>query len=390
VRALKSEKPERNLMSKTPDVPVEGDPCIGHNYTRTEIFQQPVLWPTTLKRVHAEAERLNLFARLKGARVLLTGAGTSAYAAASAASAWPGASAVPTTDLLIDVERYLPEVGVVISLARSGNSPESASVVERIRALCPGILQLAITCSEDSALAKSSVDGLITLDPRTNDRSLVMTSAFSNLALAGLALAQPEGLASSVDLACERAMDLLPTLDKQSQQVAARVRDRIVILASSPLLGWLREAGLKMLEMTNGHFPVISETFLGLRHGPISFLKADTLVLCLLSSDPLRRLYEVDLIRELRLKELGYLVGIADPEGLLDLVDEIVPAVLPRAPDALRTPFEIITPQLLGYHLSLSRGVNPDNPSPDGVMNRVVQGVKIHYPSMGWRAATKL
>src|ERR1039458_665649 len=139
VRALKSEKPERNLMSKTPDVPVEGDPCIGHNYTRTEIFQQPVLWPTTLKRVHAEAERLNLFARLKGARVLLTGAGTSAYAAASAASAWPGASAVPTTDLLIDVERYLPEVGVVISLARSGNSPESASVVERIRALCPGI-----------------------------------------------------------------------------------------------------------------------------------------------------------------------------------------------------------------------------------------------------------
>jgi tagatose-6-phosphate ketose/aldose isomerase len=234
------------------------------------------------------------------------------------------------------------------------------------------------------------VDGLITLDPRTNDRSLVMTSSFSNLVLAGLILANPEGLASTIDLASERARDLLPVIDKQCGRVAAGVRDRIVVLASSPLLGWLREAGLKTLETTNGCFPVISETFLGLRHGPISFVKADTLVLCLLSSDPLRRLYEVDLIRELRLKELGYLVGIADLGEESDLFDEIIPAVLPNAPDALRTPYEIIAPQLLGYHLGLSKGINPDNPSPDGVMNRVVQGFKIHLAPFGGRAAMKL
>jgi tagatose-6-phosphate ketose/aldose isomerase len=46
--------------------------------------------------------------------------------------------------------------------------------------------------------------------------------------------------------------------------------------------------------------------------------------------------------------------------------------------DALRTPYEILGPQLIGYHLSLRIGLNPDNPSPDGVINRVVQGVTIH------------
>ncbi len=130
--------------------------------------------------------------------------------------------------------------------------------------------------------------------------------------------------------------------------------------------------------MTAGRFPLVTETYLGLRHGPMSFVKSDTFVLCLLSSDPVRRLYEVDLLRELRAKKIGHLVGIADPAEAHDLFDEVIPAVAPHTDDALRTPYEILAPQLLGYHLSLSIGLNPDSPSPDGVINRVVQGVIIH------------
>jgi tagatose-6-phosphate ketose/aldose isomerase len=376
-------------MLQPPDVLAEAGRHI-KQHTLKEIYQQPMLWPTTLHRVRAAAERLNLPARLKGAHVLVTGAGTSAYAATAIASAWPRAVAVPTTDLLVDAERYLLEVDVVISLARSGDSPESAAVVERIRTLRPEILHLVITCNGESALAQSQLDGLILLDPRTNDRSLVMTSAFSNLVLAGLALAQPDAAAATVSVASERASALLPSIDEICHRVAARVHDRIVVLSSSPLLGWAREAGLKTLEMTAGRFPVITETYLGLRHGPISFVKADTLVLCLLSRDPVRRLYEVDLIRELRAKELGVLVGIADPEGLDGLFDEIIPAALPQASDTLRTPYEIMAPQLLGYHLSLCVGMNPDNPSPNGVMSRVVQGFMIHPAPLSGMAARRV
>jgi tagatose-6-phosphate ketose/aldose isomerase len=351
-------------------------------YTMPEILRQPLLWPVTLKDVRTASERMQLTAKLQNARVLLTGAGTSAYAATAVASAWPRACAVPTTDLLVDAERYLVDVDTVISLARSGDSPESTAVVERVRALRPDILQLAIVCNEHGALSQSSLDGVITLDPRTNDQGLVMTGSFSNLVLAGLALAKPDTVAASVDALSARATELLPEIDRTCRRVADRTHDRIVILSSSPLLGWAREAGLKTLEMTAGHFPVVAETHLGLRHGPMSFVKPDTLVLCLLSNDPVRRRYEDDLIDELRTKKIGYLVGIVDPGASNGLFDEVIPAVAPQAVDALRTPYEILGPQLIGYHLSLRIGLNPDNPSPNGVINRVVQGVRIHpaYP----------
>jgi tagatose-6-phosphate ketose/aldose isomerase len=347
-------------------------------YTREEIYQQPALWPTTLTRVRAACEQQKVIAGLRGKGVLLTGAGSSAYAAGAVAAAWRGAIAVPSTDLLIDTDRYLDGIHAVVSLARSGDSPESAAVVARVRGLKPELQHVAITCNPDSALSRTGLDGHIILDPRSNDRSLVMTSSYSNLVLAGYALAQHGAASAAAMSGAERAAALLPEIENRCRRVAARIRDRVVILASAPLLDWAREAALKLMEMTAGRYTVVCESYLGLRHGPMSFLTADTVVLCLLSNDPLRQLYEVDLIHELQLKQLGFLVGISDPEQDAGLFDEVLPAVLPQAADELRTPFEIVAPQLLGYHLSLRTGLNPDNPSPEGVINRVVQGVRIH------------
>ena len=156
----------------------------GH-HTRREIFQQPVLWPTTLDRVDAASRQFDLKNRLAGKRILFTGAGTSAYAAHAVAVADRRCLAVPTTDLLLDAERVLANADVLISLARSGNSPESDAVVERAHALRPDLPQFAITCNADSKLTRAKLNGVIFLDPRSNDESLVMTSAFSNLVLAG-------------------------------------------------------------------------------------------------------------------------------------------------------------------------------------------------------------
>ena len=90
-----------------------------------EIQQQPALWPTTAVRVREVITRLNLRATLKDARAVITGAGTSAYGAAVVAAAWPRSRAVPSTDLLLAIEPYMEDATVLVSLARSGNSPES-------------------------------------------------------------------------------------------------------------------------------------------------------------------------------------------------------------------------------------------------------------------------
>jgi tagatose-6-phosphate ketose/aldose isomerase len=218
------------------------------------------------------------------------------------------------------------------------------------------------------------------LDPRTDDQSLVMTASFSNLVVAGLALADPAGMPGAVAAASRNAESLFEQIHETVLRVAALVKNRIVLLSSSPLFPWAREGSLKVTEMAGGRFPVLAETYLGLRHGPMTFLQPDTVVLCLLSSQANRRNYELDLIRELNAKGLGRIVAIgATPEDA-SLFDDRIEAVSPDFPDELRTPFEILGPQLLGYHLSLSSGLDPDNPSPEGVINRVVQGVKIYSP----------
>ena len=340
--------------------------------TRAEIFQQPDLWPDTLRRV----AQMNRSLLPTGERFVITGAGSSAYAATAVAAAWPAAQAIPSTDLLGDVPEDFGSVGFLISLARSGDSPESTGVVNRIKRLFPQVKHLAITCNAEGRLARLPGVAAVLLDPRTNDRSLVMTSSFSNLVLAGLAMRRLSEIGSALPGVCARVKENLAALDTKAQSIAANRVSRVAVLASAPLMGWAHEAALKILEMTAGQIPVIAETHLGLRHGPMSFLHGDTLVLSLLSSNPRSRSYEEDLLAELRDKKLGRIIRISSEA--MPAFGEIAPAMAPELPDILRTPFEIVFPQLLAYHLSLRAELNPDSPSPDGVINRVVQGVRIY------------
>jgi tagatose-6-phosphate ketose/aldose isomerase len=342
--------------------------------THSEIFQQPELWPTTLERVPA-----GLLGGLRvSGPVVITGAGTSAYAASAVASSWKHAEAIATTDLLTDATSLFPDGGLLVSLARSGDSPESLGVVKRIQRRFPAVQHLAITCNAHGALAQAAGVNPVILDPRTNDRSLAMTSSFSNLVLAGMSLHHQEQLRTVLPSICSRVDSLLPELDRRAQTIAERGIDRVSILASGALGGAAREACLKILEMTAGQVVAIPETFLGLRHGPMSFLRQDSLVLCFLSSDPQVRAYEEDLLDELKRKQLGYILAVAPDDATSGLYHERIPAAAPDLPDYLRTPFEIVFPQLLAYHLSLRLGFNPDSPSPDAVITRVVQGFRIH------------
>ncbi len=273
---------------------------------------------------------------------------------------------------------FFAGTGLLVSVARSGNSPESLGVVESLQRQRPEVRHLAITCNADGGLARAPGIETIVLDPRTNDRSLAMTSSFSNLVLAGLCLRHGDAIAPVLPAICRSVEASLPDLDKQAEEIARSAPHRICVLGSRELYPAACEASLKVLEMTAGGTMTIAETFLGLRHGPMAFLRPDTLVLCFFSSDPRRVRYESDLVGELRRKGLGRIIGIAPPSAPAHLFHDLVPANAPDLPDYLRTPFEIVFAQLLAFHLSVKAGLNPDNPSPEGVINRVVQGVSIY------------
>jgi tagatose-6-phosphate ketose/aldose isomerase len=349
--------------------------------TLNEIRQQPELWPTTLERVASS----NAHSMVQDRAAVICGAGTSAYAASAVAATWTNSLAIPTTDLLTFSKRELSHLapsfaanGVLVSLARSGESPESVAVIARIKQMFPSVVHLAITCNEHGQLARLPGVNPLVLDSRTNDRSLVMTGSFSNLLLAGLAIASGDLLTKHLPGVVAAVNNAFPDLEKVAQRLASQSSSRLMVLTSAGLVPLAKEASLKVLEMTAGRTATINETFLGVRHGPMSFLRPDSLVLSVLSSAAERRRFEEDVLRELRQKKLGHVIVVGSTASDSELGHDFIPAMAPDLPDDLRGPFEIVFPQLLAYHLSLASHLDPDNPSPDGVITRVVQRFQLH------------
>jgi tagatose-6-phosphate ketose/aldose isomerase len=367
----------------------------GYGHTLREIAQQPVTWAETAARMRAE--RAALAASLEGvAAIVVTGSGSSHYAAECAAP-WLQAqlglpvSAVPGGTILTHPEACLPPRGpfLVVSIARSGDSPESRAVVDWLLESRPQARHLFLTCNRDGALATSYGDRpavrVVVLDEKTNDRSLVMTSSFTNLVLAarGLGAKEETPLGGAPGPVARAGADLLRDHADGLAAVARSGFSSVVFLGSGCRTGSAREAALKMLETNAGDVWTLAESFLGLRHGPMSAIGDDTLVVAFLASDPLVRPYELDLLAELDRKRLGrrgrVVVATSLPDGLSgDGVLRVECRAAAPCDDGELALLDAIVGQLLAFFRCLASGRRPDSPSEDSVITRVVSGFQIH------------
>lgn len=368
----------------------------GYSHTLREICQQPLTWPATAACAAQLAPEIAAFVadcRL----VVLTGSGSSVYAAECVAPAVQQALGVPAVavsggNLLTEGMRAWPPLrpAVFVWFARSGDSPESHGPLELLLETEPAGRHLVITCNPRGRLAQIGPGDrrvrVVELDPRTCDESLVMTSSFTNMVVAVLGLLAGADPKTAGVLARIADSLLLEHVDAVAE-LARRPFHSAVFLGSGARYGAARETSLKLQEMTAGRIGGFPETYLGLRHGPMSSIHDDTLVGCFLSSDPLRRAYEIDLIDELNRKELGLakvIVGESIPHNLLrpgDLALEC--AGLSAAGDDAATVIDAMTGQLLGFFRCLFEGLSPDAPSEKGVINRVVGSFTLHRTGAG-------
>jgi len=366
----------------------------GYGHTLREISQQPVTWIETAARMRSAGPMIQ--ESLAGAAaIVFTGSGSSVYAAECVAPCLQRglgvpASAVPAGLILTHPDTCLPPSGplLLVSLARSGNSPESRAVVDWLLESRPQARHLLITCNREGALATSYRDRpgvrTIVLDEKTDDRSLVMTSSFTNLVLASRALAVAPGtLEERAHGLASAAARLLREQTDGLAEVARSGFGSVVYLGSGCRLGSAREAALKMLEMNGGDVWTLAESYLGLRHGPMSGIRPDTLVIAFLSSDPLVRAYELDLLRELDRKSLGARRVVLGSELPRDVA--ATPATLPlecggATSDEDLTLLDAVVGQLVAFFRCLDAGYRPDSPSEDSVITRVVSGFEIHRP----------
>ena len=360
-------------------------------WTAREIAQQPAVWDEVLAGTARDG--LGEFVARQLAtpqlRILLTGAGTSAFIGESLAPAiarhtGTRVDAVPTTDLVAGPARYFQREAptLMVHFARSGNSPESAAALALADQFVDDCRHLVITCNDEGALGAEArrrapeATRLVVLPAATNDRGFAMTSSFSSLLLAAARLF---GLVDSGPAVAAR--DLLARAPALAAELVATGFERVVYLGSNELKGLAREAALKLLELSDGRVVGLHDSPLGFCHVPKTIVDARTLVVLFLSNDAHARHYDLDLLRELRADgRAGRVLALGGTADGLDLAaGDLLVAGLEGAPDIAAVPALAVFAQVFALRQSLALGLTPDNPSVSGTVNRVVRGVTI-YP----------
>ncbi|KNY45482.1 tagatose-6-phosphate ketose isomerase [Vibrio harveyi] len=364
-------------------------------HTAQEISHQPQLWRalSTILEEQYEAIRDFLTPLLEqpDLRIILTGAGTSAFVGDAAAPFIQEGlrfqvESIPTTDLVSNPEQYLDpsRPTLVVSFARSGNSPESVAAVALVDQLVPHCHHLLLTCNRDGELshyARTAQNACCVIMPEgSNDKSFAMTSSFSCMLMSTLTLfggQSPKQWHEQIEVVAALCEAKLEQWESAIKALASQPYERLIVIGSGGFAGLAREASLKSLELSAGKVMTAFDSSLGFRHGPKFTINDKAVVIQLLSSDAYTRGYDLDLFNEIR-RDKQALAHIALTELSLNEDDVFEFGRLDLGDQWLCFPF-ILFCQMLAFEKSLQLGFGPDNPCPTGEVNRVVQGVTI-YP----------
>lgn len=369
-------------------------------HTWKEIRQQPEMWLRTYDIVSGMKSRIESFVKkyvAEGYEIILTGAGTSAYI--GDALQWvlkgtllDGARAVATTDIITEADQLFDEHSKVllVSFARSGNSPESVGAINLVNRTAGKAAHIYITCNEKgqmAVMADKNPDNtlLLLLPPETNDLSLAMTSSYSSMYLACAMVANIEGIEehkAQIEAVSAATAAALDKYEGSIRDMAGRSFNRAVFLGSGELMGVAEESRLKLQELTDGTVMCAFDSFLGFRHGPKAVINKDTLIVYLLSEEPATQRYEYDLIRQIKANNTiaGY-VGVSQSKPAIeeDYFDlNIIIGIPAEVKRCYKSVSYVVAAQLLGFYKALDLKRSPDNPSVSGNISRVVEGVTIY------------
>ncbi|MFR3684538.1 MAG: SIS domain-containing protein [Enterococcus sp.] len=374
---------------------------LGAEITTREIKQQPELWQETLTIYQEKQEAIATFLRTikqktdKRIRVVFTGAGTSQYVGdtivpylnKTGATADYLFESIATTDIVAAPEQVLfaDEPTLLVSFARSGNSPESLAAVKIVDQFVADSYHLTITCAADGSLAQQAAADeasyLLLMPERSNDAGFAMTGSFSCMALSALLIFDQTPLTEKghyVETLSRLGQEVIDR-ETELQVLTDRSFKRIVYLGSGTLSGLTREAQLKVLELTAGKIATVFDSSMGFRHGPKSFVDDQTLVFVFVSNTPYTRQYDLDMLEELKSDGIAAAVtAIGQPAAVNFSGTNFFFPDDTLLPDGYLALADIVFAQTIALLASIKVGNTPDTPSPTRTVNRVVKGVTIH------------
>ncbi|MBR2168029.1 MAG: SIS domain-containing protein [Paludibacteraceae bacterium] len=368
-------------------------------FTFNEIHQQPAMWRKELEKLLAKKAEVSAFMHkylTPETDIVLTGAGTSAFIGDALMplmrGVWRNVRSVATTDIITHAESLLDKERplLLVSFARSGNSPESVGAVNLANKLCKNVAHVYITCNKNGKLAQQAAGRenvlSLLLPEETDDKSLAMTSSFSTMLLTCLMLGHIDTLEQDVDKiekAAKNAEAVIAEYEEALKGIAERPFERGVFLGSGPMKGIAEECHLKLQELTDGAVVCKFDSFLGFRHGPKAVVNSKSIVVYLMTEIEDVQRYERDLVRQVdgNNKPVAQIIVIAGKKPALDGVNADLTVQMPYGPGETcyyGVVAYVLVGQLLGYYASLAHGLNPDAPSVSGNIHRVVEGVTIY------------
>ncbi len=325
--------------------------------TLEEITTQTAAWEEAIDVVMTAAPAL-MDLRLPAQRqVLCTGCGSTYYLALSAAALLQArtgalARALPCSELILHPDSsYVDGTCLLIAISRSGTTSETLRAVADFKSARRGKV---VVLTNDSASPLAKLGDLVLAVGKGKEKSVAQTRSFASLHVAAAAVADllgPSPLRGAYrDALAARGKDLMEKHYAATKSLAEDASiQQVFFLGSGPRYGLASEASLKLKEMSQ----TVSEPFhfFEFRHGPISMVDPQTLVIGLVSETAfsgemavLRNVQELG-GRTLAIGEKG--TDIAFGSGLSAHVRNVL--YLPLL-------------QLLAYHRAVSKARNPDRP----------------------------
>ena len=335
---------------------------------RAEILEQP---DAALRQLASSSASIGaLVERLRGRpvhNVVIAARGTSDHAAIYGQYLFGvrnRLSAGLASPSVVSLYRADPDVegSLVIGISQSGESPDVIGVVEAARR--QGAPTLALTNAPGSPLA-SAAEFMIDLAAgpelaiaatKTYTTSLLALARLS-FALGGPSAAVPA--LAALPEAIAAALELEPRVEAIASELAAASggMDRCVIVGRGFEYATAREWALKLKELARVFAdPYSAADFL---HGPIALVQPGIPVL-VLAPEGAAAPGQIELLRDLRERRIDTVVvsDVATTRALGRWSIELPPDV----PEPLRPIVSIVPAQLFAYHLTLARGLDPEEP----------------------------
>jgi glucosamine--fructose-6-phosphate aminotransferase (isomerizing) len=328
-------------------------------FTRQEIFSQPDAWADALQILAGQRTAVQTLLRNNHYdSVIFIGCGSPYYLSLAAAALFQEqtgiyARALPASEIWLYPRSAFRGDGktLLITVSRSGETSETLHAVEQFKALGGGSI-LTISCYPDKPLA-SMGDVNIVL-PSGQEQSVAQTRAFSVLYVATVILiafwSDQQPLIDELAKLPQAGLQLLQNYADLAVDWGQRTElDRFYFLGSGPRYGLACELNLKMKEMSLTHSEPFH--FMEFRHGPMSMVTPETLIVGLRSQQ--NRTQENQVLEDMR--AMGAQVLSLD-EAAADV--NFSSGLSETARNILYLPFC----QIMAFERSLAKELDPDRP----------------------------